>query len=190
MKKLRETFKFILKIFGYCIFLAFLFQELFVINITPSLEEGIYFKYKARQFKKGDVVIIDIPKNVESFIKNDLNNHTGTLIKKIYGLEGDNFEIRDSKFYLNDRYVKPIYAQKGLLKIININPINQKIFLKEDEVLLLGEIKTSYDSAYFGVVRKEEIKYKAILIFSLEGFKKMVVKYIYHGNYEGWKKTI
>jgi type IV secretory pathway protease TraF len=51
---------------------------------------------------------------------------------------------------------------------LNRLTIGTKYILNKNEYFLLGEGSNSYDSRYFGVVKNDDLRYKAILLWQRE----------------------
>ncbi|WP_432205484.1 S26 family signal peptidase (plasmid) [Cetobacterium somerae] len=136
----------------------------FVLNLSPSMEKGLYFLRDVDELKKGDVVVLNIPLNVKEtlYSRGYLPKNIKTLLKEIVAVEGDIIDIAHKKLYIN-----------GELKgdIAEVDPRGRKLVsfakngaLKKDEVFLLGRGENSFDSRYFGTIEKSEILKKTILI--------------------------
>lgn len=89
------------------------------------------------------------------FKKNNSN-----LVKRVIAKEKDEIKIYDGKLYLNNKlieYNKYIFSKKE----------NIHLTLKENEYFVLGDnIYDSKDSREFGVIHKNDIIGKVILIFN------------------------
>ncbi|MGL4976791.1 MAG: signal peptidase I [Cetobacterium sp.] len=135
-----------------------------VINLSPSMEKGIYLLKDIKKLKKGDVVLLSIPKNTEKIIysRKYLPQNIKTLLKQVVAVEGDLIEIADNKLYINGSYVKDLSSKDSRGRVLETFVTNGK--LKKDEFFLLGTKENSYDSRYFGAVNRVEILKQAILL--------------------------
>lgn len=142
-------------------------------NNSPSMPTGIYKKLQLDDIKKGDIVILKIPENAEQYIhgRNYLPQSTRKLLKRVAGVPKDNIEIRDNKLFINNVYVKEIKERDT--RGFPLPKIEGSI-LRENEYFLLGDEENSFDSAYFGAVKREQILNKAEKIID---FKRVIWKY-------------
>lgn len=139
-------------------------SKYFVLNISPSMEKGIYLLRDIDELKKGDVVVLNIPLNIKEtlYSRGYLPKNIKTLLKEVVAVEGDSIKVDHNKIYINGEF-------KG--DIAEVDPKGRELVsfvkdgvLKSGEVFLLGRGKNSFDSRYFGAVEKSEILKKTILI--------------------------
>lgn len=158
----------------------------YVFNISESLPIGIYQKLEDKNFQKGDLVILDIPKERMDFMISRGyidGNMLKTMLKRIEGVEGETFkvltveELKGSLFSENNEFSSIeisslpkkflIKENKILGSISNFDSrgrqlpqIKSPLILNKDEFFVMGESDNSFDSRYFGKIKKEEILYK------------------------------
>jgi len=117
--------------------------QIFFINRTESMPTGIYIKTKDTMPAIGDIIIFK------------LSSYKTNLIKYVAGIAGAEYCLDETNgFWINGIPV----AQKNIQKYPE-EPAQQSICqrLKPDELLVLGEHENSYDSRYFGPIKKEDI---------------------------------
>lgn len=141
------------------------FYNNYCINISPSIPKGIYKLKKVEDLKKGNVVYIEIPDNAKDIIwgREYLPKHINYLVKYIQGVPKDLIEVKNNKLFINNEFkgnIQNFDKQGKKLK----SELPKKYTLKENEYLLLGSDDNSYDSRYFGVVKKEQILKEAFKI--------------------------
>ncbi|MEG2283727.1 MAG: signal peptidase I [Bacilli bacterium] len=116
--------------------------------------------YKFNDIKRFDIVVVKRPDD--------------DVIKRVIGLPGDHIKYVDSKLYINDKIVDETFSHK-LTEDFNINSIALEV-IPQGEYFILGDNRTdSYDSRYFGSVKKQDILGKAVLTifpFNRLGVKK------------------
>lgn len=134
-------------------------------NVTKSLPKGIYKLYEPTDIKKGDIIVFDIDSEKKELMvnRNYINDPKIKLIKKVTATSGDVIRI-DKKLEINDvsnRYVieKDSYGRQ--LPVWYGTHI-----LKDDEYFVEGTDLFSYDSLYFGAIKKNQIQKKAKLVWS------------------------
>ena len=173
-------------IISFTSFIIFAKKNRYVFNISESLPIGIYKKLEDKNFQKGDLVILDIPKERMDFMISRGyidGNMLKTMLKRIEGVEGETFkvlsidELKNSQLNKNIEFSSidiPKSSKKFLVKenkilgsISNFDSrgrqlpqIKSPLILNKDEFFVMGESDNSFDSRYFGKIKKEEILYK------------------------------
>ena len=173
-------------IISFFSFIIFAKKNRYVFNISESLPIGIYQKLEDKNFQKGDLVVLDIPKERMDFMISRGyidGNMLKTMLKRIEGVEGETFKalsIEDLKTYQLNENIEfssidiPKSSKKLLVKenkilgsISNFDSrgrqlpqIKSPLILNRDEFFVMGESDNSFDSRYFGKIKKEEILYK------------------------------
>ena len=168
------------------ILLIFAKKNRYVFNISESLPIGIYQKLEDKNFQKGDLVVLDIPKERMDFMISRGyidGNMLKTMLKRIEGVEGETFkvlsidELKNSQLNKNIEFSSidiPKSSKKFLVKenkilgsISNFDShgrelpqMENPLILNKDEFFVMGESDNSFDSRYFGKIKKEEILYK------------------------------
>ncbi len=121
-----------------------------IINYTESLPLGLYRK------------IAEVPVR-GSYVLFKLTNPEyrpyaqGQLIKRVAGIRGDHIRINCDEIWINGEAVKD---SKQCLIDRNGSPLPTLVLdhvLADDELLCLGENVRSFDSRYFGIVKKDQI---------------------------------
>lgn len=145
---LKKYFKLLLITLGIVYTVKLYVYNNYCINITPSIPKGLYKL-----------------KNIEEYRKGNLPKHINYLVKYIKGIPGDLIQVKSNKLYINGEYqgsIKEYDLQGKILK----SSLPKEYTLKKDEYVLLGSDDNSYDSRYFGIVKKEKILKEALKIKS------------------------
>ncbi len=135
-------------------------RKSFVINISSSIPIGIYKVDKSTDFKRGDIITFST-KNYS-----DILNYSGsikniTFSKYIAGISGDYIRIENNKIYINDKEKGNIFKTDGLNN--NLPQLKEKEYIvKEDEIFVLGTNDKSFDSRYYGCIKKSDVIYKLV----------------------------
>lgn len=143
-------------------------------NPTNSEIKGYYLVYKPITYVKNDLVLVCIrdPQSIEVLYKFKLPRtkkekcELPFLLKKVAAKFGDKIEITNMGIKINDVLLANTEALRQVRGIsLNRLTIGTKYILNKNEYFLLGEGSNSYDSRYFGVVKKDDLRYKAILLW-------------------------
>ena len=135
-------------------------RKYFVLNISSSIPIGIYKVDKSIDFKRGDIVtfstkkykyILDYPGSIKNI----------TFSKYIAGISGDYIRIENNKIYVNNKEKGNIFKVDGLNN--RLPQLKEKEYIvKEDEVFVLGTNDKSFDSRYYGCIKKSDVIYKLV----------------------------
>lgn len=142
-----KTSKKYLLILIISVFISMFFMK----NLQPSLPLGIYMKIFSRNYKKGDIVIINLDRKYHKYF-----NKKGVIkyvMKKITADYNDTVTINNGHIYVNDQ-------DYGQIENLSIPVPDLKI--KKGCFFVLSTQPGSFDSRYFGQVCEKDIKYKAI----------------------------
>lgn len=146
-----------------------IFLKTFVtFNPTPSLKTGFYLITNIKKVQKGDIVTIKYPESIKNVIfpSKFYYREVNGFMKIIAGIPGDLIETKNQKVYINGilKGNISIADSKGRhLPQSNVNKI-----LEENEYYLMGEAENSFDSRYWGTVKRKEILKKAKLIYEIK----------------------
>ena len=143
----------------------YLGSKFFIINVTPSLARGIYLLLPAKDIKRGDIVVFNIPEKLKNC--EYIPNYTKLLLKQVGALEDDVVLKKDNILYINNKKYGKIYKKDNLG--IDLPQIQDKeLQPNKDEFLPLATHINSFDGRYYGVIPINQIKNKAKIIFNFE----------------------
>ena len=106
------------------------------------------------------------PEDAEKYIRERkyVPDNVNTLLKHVVAVEGDKVETKNKTLYINDQefWLGKIREKdsKGLPL-----PIMKSKTLERDEYFVFGTHPTSFDSRYYGVIKRELILKKAELVW-------------------------
>ncbi len=129
-------------------------------SMTPTILQGDRilvnkYIYKSKDPSHGDVVIFPYPKKPKQ-----------DYLKRIIAIGGDKIEIKSKKVFINGQELTENYAVKLGPKIIKQRDDFGPITIPADSVFVMGDNRdNSYDSRYWGAVKKKDIKAKVINIY-------------------------
>lgn len=160
MKKYRKKY-IILSIFLITLNLLGIYtRKCFVLNISSSIPIGIYKVDKSIDFKKGDIITFSI-NNYPNILDYPGNIKNITFSKYIAGISGDYIKIENNKIYINDKEKGNIFKVDGLDN--KLPQFKEKEYMvKEDEIFVLGTNDKSFDSRYYGCIKKSDVIYKLV----------------------------
>lgn len=113
--------------------------------------------YKLREPERGEVAILKHPENPPVL-----------LVKRIVGLPGDTFEIKDGQIYVNgSKLEEPYINNSELTQGKNKLKDNQKIKVPEDKYIVLGDNRDdSADSRNWGFIDEGSLVGRASLVYA------------------------
>ncbi len=132
----------------------------YYLNISPSVPLGIYRLTSPVNLTAGDLVIFDPPQEAHPYLYGRRWLPEGwPLIKYIGALQGDTYSLKNDSFFVNSKYIGPVYDQDDegriLPKIIGAHTVESGMFLP------VSPYSRSFDGRYFGTVPVNSIKGKA-----------------------------
>jgi len=137
-------------------------------QITPSLPKGIYRIDHPDRIDKGMICVFDIPRNVNGLMKTRgwLPEHLNFyLTKPVVAKQGDVVEVSTAGIYINGKYFGPVKQNDS--QGLPLPRIYCKYVLRQGEYFFASTYNNSFDSRYFGTVRKENIRWveKPLIVF-------------------------
>lgn len=145
---------------------AYYCSQNLLINPSNSIETGIYRNALINDFSKGNYVSYKPSSKFQKYIEANYNLKKKakevTVLKKIVAIEGDIVEVKDYNIYINGEKMGKIVKLKGLTE----NLANSRKVLSKNEFFLMGETPDSFDSRYFGTVKRNEIISEVKLVAS------------------------
>jgi signal peptidase I len=129
-------------------------------QITPSLPKGIYRIDHPDRIDRETICVFNIPQDVYGLMKSRrwFPEHLRFyLTKPVAAKQGDIVEVSAAGLYINGKYFGPVkqYDSQGL----PLPRIYRKYVLRQGEYFFASTYNNSFDSRYFGTVRKENIRW-------------------------------
>lgn len=156
--------------------LLFLINEHLVVNYSKSARSGYYFIYNYHNYKRGDLVLVCIDDNkyTDILIKLGIIIDTNSickfnmpmLLKKIVAVPNDRVGINRYGVFVNGNLIdnSNVFSEVRNIKLL---PQTIKTILQDGQYIVLGNTKTSFDSRYFGIIKKQDIKYHALFVLGI-----------------------
>lgn len=105
--------------------------------------------------ERGDIIVFKFPED-----------ETKDFIKRVIGLPGETLEVRDKVVYINGNVIEEPYV---LHTKPNNTPVRDNfgpVTIPEDQYFVMGDNREgSYDSRWWGPVKREKIVGKALIIY-------------------------
>ncbi len=156
METIRDILEVIVIAFIIALLIRSLVIETFVVqgpSMEPTLVDGerllvSKIAYRLGEPKRGDVIVLRYPLNPSK-----------DYIKRVVAVEGDTVELRLGRLYINGQLKEEPYVHfPGLYNMASVA-------VPENTVFVMGDHRTnSEDSRFFGSVKEELVKGKAIVI--------------------------
>lgn len=126
------------------------------VNLTPSIDKGIYWVMPGVPVMKGD--------DVAFYYQGSFFEKGAELLKHCVAMEGDSIERRGHQVFIN-HFATPALLKSMSLQGVPLNPGPTGIVPKS-HYYLLGDHKDSFDSRYdyVGFVHQDQVIGKAIKV--------------------------
>ena len=153
-----------------CLIPFFMYYYGFRINITASMPKGLYLLTRADHFHDSDLVAIRLSDDKQKIgLKRGYIKMKSTLLfKRLIASPRDSVVYNNNEITVNNTYkYKCLIFQKDS-EGHKMNPIKAGVYkVSKNEYWVLGENDGSWDSRYFGPVKRENIinKVTKILVF-------------------------
>lgn len=111
--------------------------------------------FKVSDPKRGDIIVFKFPED-----------ETKDYIKRVIGLPGDTIELRDKVVYINGEPLDEPYVRHTKLDNMPIRDNFGPYTVPEGSYFMLGDNREgSFDSRWWGPVKREKIVGKALIIY-------------------------
>lgn len=128
--------------------------DLALVNESPSLPEGLYVRQTGASIAHGSVVAIAQPSSIRPYLANLGMPAEVKLIKRVAAVGGDRVCAQDGVVRTPAR-TSPVLARDR--RGVALPVWRGCRTLAPDELFLLGDTPASFDSRYFGPVRRSEV---------------------------------
>lgn len=134
--------------------LAGLGPALFIVNESPSLPKGFYLRRPGVTPHRDSVVVVAQPASVKAYLQGLGMPPETALIKRVAAVGGEAVCRRQAEVVTPMRSVSALLRDRRGYEL----PVWSGCrILDEDEVFLLGDTPFSFDSRYFGPVRRSQL---------------------------------
>lgn len=169
---------------GICLILL-LFVILIIIGLDASLANnystsepiGKYLIFDDNNINNGDLRVVCLSQDKKIYLdtmskiglkpnQTVCNNGLTPLLKRVVGVPGDVIRLESGGVFINDQLLPNSIATQYYHSQYLYPQMLGKYLLKKNEYWISGNGENSYDSRYFGAVNVNEIKQKAIILWS------------------------
>lgn len=131
-------------------------------QITPSLPRGAYWIEHPDKIETGMLCVFAIPTEVDGMARSRgwiPENLRYYLMKSIVAKQGDVVEVSAAGLSINGKYFGPVskYDSQGL----PLPRLYKKYVLGPEEYFVATTYRNSFDSRYFGKIRRSDIRWVA-----------------------------
>jgi conjugative transfer signal peptidase TraF len=131
-------------------------------QITPSLPKGAYWIERPGKIDTGTLCVFPIPPEVDGMARSRgwIPEHLRYyLMKPIVAKQGDVVEVSAAGLSINGEYYGPVsrYDSQGL----PLPRLYKKYVLGPEEYFAATTYRNSFDSRYFGKIRRSDIRWVA-----------------------------
>jgi len=134
---------------------ARLAPALAIVNETPSLPRGLYLRSYSGEPKPGRVVAVRQPPNTRSYLAGLGVPEGAWLLKRVVASGGDVVCAKDAAVSLGSRTVAVLSHDRRGQPLPAWRECRR---LAPDELFLLGDTETSFDSRHFGPVSRAAVE--------------------------------
>ena len=124
------------------------------ISMVPTLSNGDYMLLEKfdKDYKRFDIVV--------------LNYNSKSLIKRVIGLPGEKVEYKNQVLYIDGKKIDENFTKGSVTEDFKLDKLGYDK-IPEDYYLLVGDNRSmSLDGRTFGLIKKSDIKGKAIFNIS------------------------
>ena len=134
-------------------------------NPSESMPKGFYIIFPADEFAKKDNVALPVPEAFRKMLADRRYLPPDIpLLKQIIGVEGDQVCVKNRKVFLDGTLIATRLRVDGAGRSLPVWTGCHRL-LPEEFFLLGPSSDLSFDSRYFGPVKKKDISGKAVLVW-------------------------
>lgn len=139
--------------------------EVFYLNVTASLPQGLYMRIPGGDLQRGDYIVYEPSQSVkEIVVKNGWGDGKHDFLKKVGAVAGDKYSI-DAKtlvFEVAGKYVGMVYETDN--RGNQLPKLRGEFTVPEGYVLPVATSARSFDGRYSGAIDESRIKARVVPI--------------------------
>jgi conjugative transfer signal peptidase TraF len=138
---------------------AWLLGSRLVIQVTSSMPRGIYWIETKVDIPAGAIVVFEPPPAARKLMDErgwwNISSVRYSLMKTVIAEKGDHVKVTDDVVFVNGSYFGPVkrFDSQGL----PLTPYLADRVLSEGEYFAASTYHSSFDSRYFGTIRRDAI---------------------------------
>ncbi|MCC5942432.1 MAG: conjugative transfer signal peptidase TraF [Balneolaceae bacterium] len=133
-------------------------------NLSESIPKGVYLQSIIENFERGDLVLFYSEKADKLGVHRGYKRSGALLGKRIVALPGDTIKLGHI-VCINGRVVgEPVLTKDTAGR--SLTPFTYQGVVPKGQLFVLGETENSFDSRYYGLIRKEEVTRKLKPLFT------------------------
>lgn len=151
------------------VIIGIMYEMGFRINITGSMLIGLYRILGTRDLGHDDLVCVTLsPELMKVGLgRGYIKTSETMLLKRLIALPGDEVIYKDHHITVNNLYNYDCHVSEKDREGRSMNPVKEGTYkLGQDEYWVLGRDIDSWDSRYFGPIKKENIYSEVKLIIA------------------------
>lgn len=130
---------------------------------------GLYLLCEAKDLKNGDLVAVKLPPEIisQGLERGYIKTKDTILVKQLIALPGDKAIYKNNQLLVDDIYTYrcAVTAKDGQGR--HMKPLKEGTYtLGNNEYLVLGKNDDSWDSRYFGTIKRDNILNRVLLILA------------------------
>ena len=134
---------------------AFFIASPLIVNVTPSVPLGLYWRHH-RAAVRGDFVLIALPPHLRTLaIDRDYLRHDHHLLKKVVAVGSDRVCRHGHSVWINNHI--RVWARRNDALGRALPAWFGCRGLTDDELFILGTHPSSFDSRYFGPILRSDV---------------------------------
>lgn len=126
-----------------------------LVNESPSLPKGVYVRQPGGTAERNAIVAVPQPRAIQPYLSGLGIPAEVLLIKRVAAVGGDVVCRHDGEVTTPDRVVRALTRDRRGVALPAWSGCRR---LAPDELFLLGDTASSFDSRYFGPVRRDQIE--------------------------------
>ena len=154
-----------------CVAMRLVFEgisEVFYMNVTSSLPQGLYMKIPSKEFCRGDYIVYEPSEEVkELIIKNGWGNGKHDFLKKVGAVAGEKYSINAEtlNFEIEGKYIGQVCETDSNGN--ELPKLRGEYEVPKGYVLPISPSVRSFDGRYSGAIPINRIKTRVVPIMTL-----------------------
>lgn len=126
-----------------------------LVNESPSLPKGVYVRLSGRAPVRDAIVAVPQPETIQPYLSRLGMPSNVLLIKRVAAVGGEIVCRHEDEVTTPDRVVRALARDRRGVALPTWTGCRR---LASDELFLLGDTGASFDSRYFGPVRRDQVE--------------------------------